>query len=339
MNKQTKVNILEKVIANLFFYLTIFSIYSKCYSQSVINLKREGGVSMIPCRINSLPLNFVFDTGASEVFISLTEARFMLKNGYLQPTDLIGVENYSNANGEIFEGVTINLKSIEIGDIILSDVKASISNSLNAPLLLGQSAILKLGVIQLDLANDQLVILGKSNGKSNVGNTKSKTLNESNIKIGAHMLGGIVAYIFKPEDDGFIYGEQHGLILSDKIVEPKGIASWSNLKNTTNTYFDFGKGESNTTEIILNDTNRNIAARICGEYFIGKYNDWYLPSFFEWSAIADNSIQILGIEQGCYWSSSEFQGDEAIAVCFTESFTWEHVEKTNLFKVRAIRRF
>ena len=53
-------------------------------------MKREGGVSIIPCKVNGLNLNFIFDTGASNVSISLTEASFMLKNGYLEEGDIIG---------------------------------------------------------------------------------------------------------------------------------------------------------------------------------------------------------------------------------------------------------
>ena len=83
-------------------------------SQTIIKMKSEGGVSIIPCKVNGLNLNFIFDTGASDVSISLTEASFMLKNGYLDKSDIIGTSKYLDANGNINEGVTINLKEIEI---------------------------------------------------------------------------------------------------------------------------------------------------------------------------------------------------------------------------------
>ena len=60
------------------------------YSQNVIPIVKKGGVYHIPCTINGLKMNFVFDTGASDVSISITEALFMLKNGYLQESDLVG---------------------------------------------------------------------------------------------------------------------------------------------------------------------------------------------------------------------------------------------------------
>ena len=131
-------------------------------SQTVIKMKSEGGVSIIPCKVNGLNLNFIFDTGASDVSISLTEASFMLKNGYLDTNDIIGTSNYLDANGNISEGVIINLKEIEIAGLKLSNVKATIIKNIKAPLLLGQSAINKLGKIQIDLASNTLTIL---NGK------------------------------------------------------------------------------------------------------------------------------------------------------------------------------
>ena len=62
--------------------LLLFQLSFTGQSQTVIKMKKEGGVSIIPCKVNGLNLNFIFDTGASDVSISLTEANFMLKNGY-----------------------------------------------------------------------------------------------------------------------------------------------------------------------------------------------------------------------------------------------------------------
>ncbi|MBC7525280.1 MAG: hypothetical protein H7239_12685 [Flavobacterium sp.] len=47
-------------------------------------MERKGGVSIVPCKVNKLNLSFVFDTGASDVTISMTEALFMLKNIFLK---------------------------------------------------------------------------------------------------------------------------------------------------------------------------------------------------------------------------------------------------------------
>lgn len=126
-------------------------------------MKSENGVSVIPCKVNGLKLNFIFDTGASDVSISTTEAWFMIKNDYLDTSDVIGTSDYQDANGIIREGVTINLKEIEIGNLRLYNVKATVVANIKAPLLLGQSAIGKLGKIEIDLASNTLTILNGQN--------------------------------------------------------------------------------------------------------------------------------------------------------------------------------
>ena len=107
--------------------------------------EQSGGTYKVPCKLNGLTMVFIFDSGASDVSISLTEASFMLKNGYLKPQDIVSTEQYRIANGELVEGLIINIRELIIGNYILNDVKGSIVSSTNAPLLLGMSAIKKLG--------------------------------------------------------------------------------------------------------------------------------------------------------------------------------------------------
>lgn len=115
-----------------------------------IKMEESGGVFTIPCYVNGVKMNFIFDTGASNVCISLTEALFLSKNGYLDDADIIGTGYTKVADGSIVENMEINLHSIEIGGVMVTDVRAIVTKSINAPLLLGQSAIQKLGRIEMD---------------------------------------------------------------------------------------------------------------------------------------------------------------------------------------------
>lgn len=124
-----------------------------------IPFERRVGVTEIKCSINGLPLYFIFDTGAGDVTISSVEAAFMFKNGYLSAKDVIGRSNYLTASGEIIEGTVINLASVEIGEVTLSNVRASVVKGQNAPLLLGQSALSRLGKIEIDNAKHVLRIV------------------------------------------------------------------------------------------------------------------------------------------------------------------------------------
>lgn len=119
------------------------------------------GVTKVDCTINGLPLNFVFDTGAADVTISQVEANFMFKNGYLDSKDVIGSQRYQTADGNISVGTTINLRQINFGGLELRDVRASVVKSQNAPLLLGQSVLGRLGKIEIDNQNRVLKITTK----------------------------------------------------------------------------------------------------------------------------------------------------------------------------------
>ena len=119
---------------------------------------KADGITKVKCEINGLPLHFIFDTGASDVSISMVEANFMLKNDYISPKDIIGNRAYSDANGELSVGTVINLKEVTFGGLVLKDVKASVVRNQKAPLLLGQTVLGRLGKIEIDNTNMKLKI-------------------------------------------------------------------------------------------------------------------------------------------------------------------------------------
>lgn len=147
------------------FVLNIF-FTNILYSQKTIEMVEINGVYQIPCRVNGVPMNFIFDTGASEVTISLTEAKFLIKQGLLQKEDFIETVNYQIANGDIIEGTKIILKTIDIDGLILENITASIVHKQDSPLLLGQSAISKLGQYSID--HNKLIINNLENDKRSI---------------------------------------------------------------------------------------------------------------------------------------------------------------------------
>lgn len=78
-----------------------------------IPFSKEGEMYKVRCTINGLPLHFIFDTGASTVTLSSVEATFMLKNGYLSSSDVIGKQHFLTASGEVSEGTVINIREVE----------------------------------------------------------------------------------------------------------------------------------------------------------------------------------------------------------------------------------
>lgn len=117
---------------------------------------KEGDLCKVKCTINGLPLHFIFDTGASDVSLSSVEATFMVKNGYLSSSDVVGKQRYLTADGNVSEGTVINLKEVKFGTLHLDNIKASVVRNQAAPLLLGQSVLSKLGKIEID--NDKRIL-------------------------------------------------------------------------------------------------------------------------------------------------------------------------------------
>jgi aspartyl protease family protein len=123
----------------------------------VIKMKKENGVYKIPVRINGIIMDFIFDTGAGIISISDLEATFLYKQGKITKEDIIGSEKFQDATGTISDGAIINLKEVSIGNRTLYNVRASVTDNINAPLLLGQSALEKFGKITIDYANEEVI--------------------------------------------------------------------------------------------------------------------------------------------------------------------------------------
>ena len=119
------------------------------HGQIVINMEPDGGVYKVPCEVNGLRMKLVFDTGAAVVSLSQTMAEFMVDNEYMAIDDIYGVATMKQADGTTIKVPRVLLRKINIGGLLLYDVDAVISPSQNAPLLLGQSAIQKLGRITI----------------------------------------------------------------------------------------------------------------------------------------------------------------------------------------------
>lgn len=130
----------------------------KTSRSNIIKMTKKGGVFEIPVEINDMPFNVIFDTGASEVSISAAEAIVLMKQGKLTKADFKGTEEYVTASGDIVEGTKVVLRKLKIGTKVIRDIEAGVSHSLNAPLLLGQSALSRFGKIVVDNTNQTLIL-------------------------------------------------------------------------------------------------------------------------------------------------------------------------------------
>lgn len=261
----------------IFFSVLLFFGFNS-YSQVTILMNYENGVYTIPCEVNGLKLKFIFDTGASNVSISLTEASYMLKNGHLEEGDIYGISYAKIANGDITENTEILLKEIEIGGIKIYNIKASVVHELEAPLLLGQSAIQKLGKILLD--GNRLIIFNNlavtssrstsySTSKSSPGNTSAYASKQNASYVAVYTCSGIYD---KPNNgkrieqacDGRVillskYNEKYYKVRYKSVIgylnissfkkPPKKLSSSEKNKKTSNTSMVYINKNAGTKEV------------------------------------------------------------------------------------------
>ena len=123
----------------------------KITGHTKVKMRESGGVYLIPITVNGLALDFIFDTGASNVSISIAEALVMARQGKITDEDIVTKEQaFSDAVGNISVGMVVRLRTLEIGDITLKDVEATVVDNARAPLLLGQTALGKFSKVTID---------------------------------------------------------------------------------------------------------------------------------------------------------------------------------------------
>lgn len=121
-----------------------------------IKMRLSNGVYYVPCMINGTNMEFIFDTGASDIIMSLTEALFLIKQGKLSEEDIVDEVMFQTADGSIGEGTVVNLETVTIGSKTLHNVRATIISNMEAPLLLGQSALSRFGRLSIDYKRNEI---------------------------------------------------------------------------------------------------------------------------------------------------------------------------------------
>lgn len=100
----------------------------------------------------------IFDTGCSGALISVAEANYLYQKGKLTQDDILGTAQSQIADGSVVENMVVNLKEVVINDQILCpNVQATVSNNINAPLLLGNEILDRLATIKIDNEQEALI--------------------------------------------------------------------------------------------------------------------------------------------------------------------------------------
>ncbi len=96
-------------------------------------------------------------TGCSTNLISKLELLSLIKNGVISEEDILGVTQSTIADGSVVENLVVNLKEVVLDDkIIFSNIQASVSENIEAPLLLGNEILNQVESYEID-NNEQVI--------------------------------------------------------------------------------------------------------------------------------------------------------------------------------------
>lgn len=128
------------------------------FPETRIPLVRMSGGLIAPVVINNtLKLNFIVDSGASDVSIPADVFSNLVRANTVTQGDITGTRSYKNADGEVFQSKTFVIRSLKIGNIEASRVQAKVSSS-NAPPLLGQSFLKRFKSWSIDNSTQELIL-------------------------------------------------------------------------------------------------------------------------------------------------------------------------------------
>ena len=127
-------------------------------SRTVIPLMNDSGIFVVPVEINgALTLDFVIDSGASDVSVPADVVSTLIRTKTIGPSDFVGQQTYVMADGSEAPSDVFVIRSLKVGNRVVQNVRASIASP-KATLLLGQSFLRHFNSWSIDNARHTLVL-------------------------------------------------------------------------------------------------------------------------------------------------------------------------------------
>ena len=177
-----------------------------------------------------------------------------------------------------------------------------------------------------------------------LGTTYGNEYSFTHVSPGYAYGGGVVGYVYKPGDPGYVQGEVHGIIAATADLTASGAFGCNGTNITGAEGAALGTGRVNTDNILLQCATAGIASRVAANHSGGGNSDWFLPSIDELAALYPNRALIGGFSTSVnYWSSTEGTDDPgytAKIVLFNLSGDISDYSKNSSNpRVRAVRYF
>lgn len=128
-------------------------------SEIAVPFKIISGVKTVEVKINdAIGVDMIVDTGCSGTLISLSEARYLAEKGELSQDDILGTSQSLIADGSIAVNSVVRLRKLTIANkLSATNVTATVSDNIAAPLLLGNEVFDRVKEFTIDNDNQQII--------------------------------------------------------------------------------------------------------------------------------------------------------------------------------------
>jgi hypothetical protein len=150
----------RRLISFLFVWVALgLALSATQLSAEEIQLKKNGSETYsLPVRINdAITLDFLLDTGASDVSLPADVVLTLLRTGTVATSDFIGKKTYVLADGSQLPSLQFMVRRLRIGQQVVNNVVASAAPVAGSPLL-GQSFLSRLPPWAIDYRRHILVV-------------------------------------------------------------------------------------------------------------------------------------------------------------------------------------
>jgi clan AA aspartic protease (TIGR02281 family) len=121
-------------------------------------MRAEDGTYVVPVLINNaITLNFIVDSGASDVSIPADVVTTLMRAGSLKQSDFLDQKTYRLADGSTVPSQTFRIRSLKVGSKVIENVSGSIA-PVRGTLLLGQSFLSRFKSWSIDNTKHALVL-------------------------------------------------------------------------------------------------------------------------------------------------------------------------------------
>jgi clan AA aspartic protease (TIGR02281 family) len=134
-----------------------------------VPLEADHGTFLVPVLINNtLAVKATLDSGASDVVIPAAVAEELARGGTIADSDYIGDRTYELADGSTVPSKVFNIRSLKVGALELTNVRAALGGR-GSSLLLGQSFLSRLEHWSIDNRRHVLVLTDSPDAQSHIG--------------------------------------------------------------------------------------------------------------------------------------------------------------------------